>query len=122
MIAHGVRHAKRLEGTARWFESIGFAEPEFQAQASVAVELGSGAAVLAGVATPLSTPRSSGPWASRSTPCTDQNGFFVINEGLEYVAFVAAAAVGLSAIGPGWGERRPACSASTRLARLPSAR
>jgi putative oxidoreductase len=101
MIAHGVRHAQRLEGTGRWFESIGFAQPQLQAQASVAVEIGSGAAVLAGVATPLSTSAVVGTMGVAFQTVHKQNGYFVINEGWEYVAFVAAAAVGLSALGPG---------------------
>jgi putative oxidoreductase len=101
MIAHGVRHAQRLEGTGRWFESIGFAEPELQARASVAVEVGSGAAVLAGAATPLSTSAVVGTMAVAFQTVHKPNGYFVINEGWEYVAFVSAAAVALSALGPG---------------------
>src|SRR5260370_3556442 len=45
MIAHGVRHARTLEGTAGWFRSIGFDKPELQAKASVAGGIGSGAAI-----------------------------------------------------------------------------
>jgi putative oxidoreductase len=101
MIAHGVRHAQRLEGTARWFESIGFAEPGLQARASVAVELGSGAAVLAGAATPLSNAAVVGTMGVAFQTVHRPNGYFVVNEGWEYVAFVAAAAVALSALGPG---------------------
>jgi hypothetical protein len=43
MIAHGLRHARTLEGRAGWFGSIGFDKPELQARASAAVEIGSGA-------------------------------------------------------------------------------
>ena len=45
MIAHGVRHGRTLEGTAGWFSSIGFRQPEMQATASAVVEVGAGAAV-----------------------------------------------------------------------------
>ena len=31
MIAHGVRHARSLDGTARSFESIGFRQPRLRA-------------------------------------------------------------------------------------------
>src|SRR5437762_811876 len=55
MIAHGVKHARSLEGTAGWFESIGFEQPKLQAQLSAVVEVGSGAALVVGAATPLST-------------------------------------------------------------------
>src|SRR5260370_11062494 len=54
MIAHGVRHARTLEGTAGWFGSIGLDQPGLQAQASAAVEIGSGAALALGPATPPS--------------------------------------------------------------------
>lgn len=40
MIAHGIRHGRTLEGTGRWFGSIGFRQPELQAAASAAVTNG----------------------------------------------------------------------------------
>ena len=40
MIAHGVRHGRTLEGTARWFGSIGFKQPKLQAAASAASRSG----------------------------------------------------------------------------------
>lgn len=52
MIAHGLRHARTQEGTAAWFGSIGFRQPRLQAQLSAAVEIGAGAAVASGAATP----------------------------------------------------------------------
>ena len=52
MIAHGVKHARSLPGTARWFESIGFRKPRLQAQLSAAVEIGSGAALIVGAIGP----------------------------------------------------------------------
>jgi putative oxidoreductase len=54
MIAHGVKHARSLAGTARWLESIGFRKPRLQARLSAVVEIGAGAALIAGAATPLS--------------------------------------------------------------------
>jgi putative oxidoreductase len=53
MIAHGVKHGRTLEGTSRWFDSIGFRQAKAQAIASAVVEVGAGTALLAGVATPL---------------------------------------------------------------------
>jgi putative oxidoreductase len=37
MVAHGIKHARSLTGTAGWFESIGFKQPQLQAQVSAAV-------------------------------------------------------------------------------------
>ena len=52
MIAHGTKHGRSIEGTAGWFRSIGFRQPTLQAKASAVVEVGAGAAIVAGAATP----------------------------------------------------------------------
>lgn len=101
MIAHGVRHARKLEGTANWFGSIGFRQPKLQAALSAAVELGSGTAVLAGAATPLAASAMVGTMTVAYKSVHEPNGYFVVDEGWEYVAFISASAVALSAIGPG---------------------
>jgi len=100
-IAHGVKHARTLDGTAGWFESIGFSQPKLQAQASAAVEIGAGAAVLAGAATPLSASAIVGTMAVAYKTVHEPNGFFITAEGWEYVGALSAAAVALSALGPG---------------------
>jgi putative oxidoreductase len=101
MIAHGVRHGRSMEGTAGWFESIGFREPMRQAQASAVAEIGSGAAVIAGAATPLAASVVVGTMAVAAQTVHRPNGYFVVKEGWEYVAFIAAASVALSALGSG---------------------
>lgn len=101
MIAHGVRHGRTLDGTARWFESIGFREPRLQAKLSSGVEIGAGAAVLAGAATPLAASAVVGTMSVAFHTVHRPNGYFVVAEGWEYVAFVSAASVALSALGSG---------------------
>jgi putative oxidoreductase len=101
MIAHGVRHGTTLEGTAGWFKSIGFREPMLQAQASAVIEIGSGAALIAGAATPLSASAVVGTMAVAAQTVHLPNGYFVVKEGWEYVAFISAAAVALSSLGAG---------------------
>jgi putative oxidoreductase len=101
MIAHGIRHARSLEGTAGWFESIGFREPRLQAQLSAAVEVGAGAALVGGVATPLAASAIVGTMAVAYRTVHRQNGYFITAEGWEYVGFISAAAVALAALGPG---------------------
>ena len=101
MIAHGVRHARSLEGTARWFDSIGFRQPRQQAIASAAVEIGSGAALLAGVATPVAASAVVGTMAVAARSVHIENGFFITAEGYEYVLNLTVASVALAAIGPG---------------------
>jgi putative oxidoreductase len=101
MIAHGVKHGRSLEGTAGWFGSIGFRKPKLQAQASAVVEVGAGAAIVAGAATPLAASAVVATMTVAARSVHQPNGFFITSEGWEYVANLAAAAVALAAIGPG---------------------
>lgn len=101
MIAHGVRHGRTLEGTARWFGSIGFKQPKLQAAASAAVEVGAGAALIVGAGTPLAASAVVGTMAVAARSVHLPNGFFITGEGYEYVLNLSAASVALAAIGPG---------------------
>lgn len=101
MIAHGVKHGRSLEGTAGWFGSIGFKQPKLQAKASAVVEVGAGAAILAGAATPMAAAAVVGTMAVAARSVHFANGFFITSEGWEYVTNLAIAAVVLAAIGPG---------------------
>jgi putative oxidoreductase len=101
MIAHGVKHARTLTGTAGWFESIGFRKPRLQAQLSAAVEIGAGATILAGAATPLSAAAVVGTMAVAARSVHLPNGFFITKEGWEYVAALSVASVAIAALGGG---------------------
>jgi putative oxidoreductase len=101
MIAHGVRHGRTLEGTGRWFGSIGFRKPKAQAVASAVVEVGSGAALLAGAATPLAASAVVGTMTVAARSVHLPNGFFITGEGYEYVLNLSVASIALAAIGPG---------------------
>jgi putative oxidoreductase len=101
MIAHGLRHARTLDGTAGWFGSIGFSRPRLQAQLSAAVEVGAGTALACGAATPLAASAVVGTMAVAYHTVHRPNGYFITAEGWEYVGFVSAAAVALAAVGPG---------------------
>ncbi|MET8981813.1 DoxX family protein [Streptomyces sp. NPDC004539] len=101
MIAHGVRHARTLDGTAGWFESVGFRRPRVQAVASAVVEVGAGVALVAGVATPLAASAVVGAMGVAAGSVHSANGFFVVNEGYEFVLNLGVASVALAALGPG---------------------
>jgi putative oxidoreductase len=101
MIAHGVRHARTLDGTAGWFESIGFRHPRLQAKLSAGVEIGAGAALALGAATPLAASAVVGTMGVAYHTVHRPNGYFVTAEGWEYVGFISASAVALAALGPG---------------------
>jgi putative oxidoreductase len=101
MLAHGIRHGRTLDGTAGWFSSIGFRQPRLQAAASAAVEIGAGAALIAGAATPVAASAVVGTMAVAARSVHQPNGFFVTGEGYEYVLNLGAASVALAALGPG---------------------
>jgi putative oxidoreductase len=101
LVAHGIRHGRTLDGTARWFGSIGFREPRLQAAASAVVEVGAGAALIAGAGTPLAASAVVGTMAVAARSVHVKNGFFITGEGYEYVLNLSAASVALAAIGPG---------------------
>ena len=101
MLAHGIRHGRTLDGTAGWFGSIGFKQPRLQATASAVVEVGAGAALIAGAGTPLAASAVVGTMAVAARSVHLENGFFITAEGYEYVLNLSAAAIALAAIGPG---------------------
>lgn len=101
MIAHGVNHQKSQRGTAKWFGSLGFRKPELQARLSSVVEIGAGAGLLAGAATPLSASAVVGTMAVAFRTVHIPNGFFITKEGYEYVLTLATASTALAALGAG---------------------
>ena len=101
MIAHGLRHARTLDGTAGWFKSIGFRQHRLQAQLSAAVEIGAGTALAGGAATPLAASAVIGTMTVAYRTVHRPNGYFITAEGWEYVGFISAAATALAALGPG---------------------
>jgi len=101
MVAHGVKHGRSLEGTAGWFEAIGFREPELQARLSWLVEVGAGSALTAGVATPAAASAVIGTMGVAAVTVHRENGFFVTNEGHEYVLALAIASAATAALGGG---------------------
>lgn len=101
MIAHGIGHARSLEGTAKWFRSIGFSQPKLQAQASAVGEIGAGSALLLGAGTPLAASAVVGTMAVAARTVHAENGFFITKEGYEYVMNLSVASVALSALGSG---------------------
>lgn len=101
MIAHGVKHGRSIDGTAGWFGSIGFRRPQLQARASAVVETAAGAALVAGLATPVAAAAVVATMAVAGRSVHAANGFFITSEGWEYVANLAAAATALAALGPG---------------------
>ena len=106
MIAHGWNHLfgdGGLDGTARWFGSMGLRPPRVHALSSALTELGSGAALLLGLLTSLQCGAVVGIMAVAFMTAHRGNGFFVFKpgQGYEYVAVLALVAVALAVLGPG---------------------
>ncbi len=104
MLAHGLNHARSIDGTASWFESKGFRQPRLNAQASAAGELAIGLGIATGLLTSFA---AAGLIATMTVAFGSIHrfaGFFVFkrpDEGYEYVATLAVAALALAVIGPG---------------------
>jgi putative oxidoreductase len=104
MLAHGINHARTQEGTARWFEKVGFKSPELNARLSAGNEIAIGLALIAGL---LTTVAAAGLVATMLVAFWAIHrfaGFFVFHrpdEGYEYVATLVVAALVLAILGPG---------------------
>ncbi|MGH9182264.1 MAG: DoxX family protein [Acidimicrobiales bacterium] len=106
LVAHGVNHVVgggRLEGTARWFASIGLRPGRFHAVLGAATEILGGLLLTAGLLTPLAAAATVGLMATAGITSHARNGFFIFRpgQGWEYVAVLACVAVALGALGPG---------------------
>jgi putative oxidoreductase len=106
MIAHGWNHAfggGGLAGTSRWFASIGMRLPRLQALVATVTELGAGALLIVGLATPLAAAGVVGTLAVALVTNHLRNGFFIFRpgEGYEYVLMIIVIAGALGALGAG---------------------
>ncbi len=95
MIAHGIKHARSLDGTTGWFQSIGFRAPRIQAATSASVEILAGSALVVGSMTPVAAAAVIGTMGVATRAVHAPNGFFITAEGYEYTASLAAACVAL---------------------------
>jgi putative oxidoreductase len=101
MVAHGLKHGRSLQGTAGWFESIGFRRPVLQARASAVIEVAAGTALVAGAATPIAAGAVVGTMGVAAHSVHRANGFFITSEGWEYVMNLAVASLALAGLGAG---------------------
>ena len=103
ILAHGVNHARSLDGTADWFAKIGFRRSRIQALASAVVEIGAGILLVLGLGTTLAGAAVIATMFVAFWTVHRDNGFFIFRpgEGYEYVATLALVSAGLLLIGPG---------------------
>lgn len=90
-----------LEGTGRFFETLGMRPGPLQATAAGAAEAGGGAGLLLGFQTPLASSALIATMLTAIKRVHFKNGPWVSNGGFEYNAVLIAVAVALAELGPG---------------------
>jgi putative oxidoreductase len=104
LIAHGTNKVfgqGGLEGTTRWFDSLGLRPAAVHARMAAATEIGAGTLITLGAANPLPSAAVVGLMATAAATDHKGKGFFVFKGGWEYTAVVAAAATALAGLGSG---------------------
>lgn len=104
MASHGfakVFRGGRLAGTARWFDSIGMKPGRLHAPLAAGSEIGSGLAMALGLLHGLGAMAMIGVMVVAGWTVHRDNGFFIIDEGWEYVFIIAVTAAALAVLGPG---------------------
>jgi len=105
-LAHGYNHifgGGKIAGTARWFESLGVRPGIVHAWFASLTEVGSGALLLLGLATPLACAGVIGTMLVAWITNHMRNGFFIFRpgEGWEYVLVLGVCSAAIGTLGPG---------------------
>jgi putative oxidoreductase len=105
-VAHGYNHifgGGKILGTARWFESLGMTPGVLHAWTASVTELGAGALLILGFATPVACAGVVGTMIVALVTNHLKNGFFIFRpgEGYEYVLTLILMGIGLSGVGAG---------------------
>jgi putative oxidoreductase len=90
-----------LEGTTRWFDSLGLKPAHVHARMAAATELGAGAAITVGAASPLPQAAAIGLMVTAARTDHQGKGFFMFRNGWEYVGVVGAISAVMALLGPG---------------------
>jgi len=104
LVAHGsnkVFGSGGLEGTTRWFDSLGLQPAHVHARMAAATEIGSGVLITLGAGNPLPSAAVVGLMTTAAATDHRGKGFFVFKGGWEYTGVVAAAATALAGLGNG---------------------
>jgi putative oxidoreductase len=106
ILLHGYNHVwggGKIEGTARWFQSLGMKPGLFHAWLASVTELVCGFLLVVGFLTPLAAAGVVGVMVVAFVTNHRPNGFFIFRpgEGYEYVLNLAVAATALAGLGAG---------------------
>ncbi len=105
-LAHGINHVfggGKIEGTGRWFDSLGMRPGILHAWLASVTEIGAGALLVAGLLTPLASAGVVGTMVVAWITNHLKNGFFIFRpgEGWEYVMTLTVLGLALAMLGPG---------------------
>ena len=105
ILRHGYAHVwpNKIQGTAKWFASMGMRPPLVQAWMASITELGSGVLLILGLFTSLGAACLLGVMVVAFWIEHRKRGFFIYlpGQGWEYVAMISTVAVLLGTVGPG---------------------
>jgi putative oxidoreductase len=104
MIMHGKNHLwgkGGVDGTARWFASLGFRPAKVHALMSGYGELAAGAGLIVGLLTPLAGAAVIATMCVAGWAAHRPNGFFIFRDGYEYVLVMGVATLAVAILGPG---------------------
>jgi putative oxidoreductase len=106
MLAHGINHiygGGKIDGTARWFESLGMKPGIVHAWVASVTEVGAGTLLVVGFLTPFGAAGVVGVMLVAWITNHLRNGFFIFRpgEGWEYVMTLTIAGLALGVIGSG---------------------
>ena len=100
--AHGYNKvAGGISGTASWFESMGMRPGRLNAWMAALTEMGAGLVIAAGLLTAFGSAALIALMVVAGYTSHRSNGFFIFNEGWEYVFILTVAALAVAMIGPG---------------------
>jgi putative oxidoreductase len=90
-----------LEGTTRWFDSLGLKPAWMHARMAAGTEIAAGTLLTLGAASPLPAAATIGLMTTAARTDHKGKGFFVFKGGWEYTGVVAVVAAVIAALGPG---------------------
>lgn len=101
LIFHGVGKLKSIDGTAGWFESIGMKPGRLNGWLAASTEVGAGVLMGIGLFTTFAAAGFVALMVVAAVTTHVKNGFFILEEGWEYVFIIGVFAVVVATIGPG---------------------